>query len=268
MIETRCPWPGCGRRIATPEPLVGKPAVCDACGAVFTVRPERVWQRLERRETRIRAGDVAGGNPPFADEPRRWRRDFYHSAPASDPHHALVRDPIYEASVDRAAPAHPAVDIVGVLDDVRSRWNVGSIFRSADAAGLAALVLAGITPTPPATMIAKTALGAEETVPWRYSASAAEALHTAQQEGRQLWALELTRDAAPIFEVEPPPRLALVVGNEVSGVSAEALALCSRHVAIPMAGRKGSLNVAVAFGVAAFALSRAWRHRYAARDEA
>jgi tRNA G18 (ribose-2'-O)-methylase SpoU len=239
---------------------VGRPVRCEACGRDFTARPRELWSILERREAKLRRGDprgALGARERSAEPQRRW---LDHPPPEGDPRGAtLARDAAYEASVDRRERAEPAVDIVGVLDDVRSQWNVGAIFRTAEAAGFAGLTLAGITPSPPAAGVLKTALGAEEMLPWTYRASVVEAL---QDAGRELVALELTPDSTSVFDFEPPKKLALVAGNEVAGVSAEARALCPRRIHIPMAGRKGSLNVAVAFGVAAFALARAWRRAH------
>lgn len=242
---------------------LGRGVTCPGCGNDFTARPAALWSRLEKREALIAAGRAGAAMRPRDDDPLRQRRYLYHQPPPDAAGAELAGDPMYEASVDRAAPASAPCDLVAVLDDIRSRWNVGAIFRTADAAGFAGLILAGITATPPSPMVAKTALGAQDMVPWSYRASVLAALGELRDDGRELIALELTGDAEPVFEHVPPERGALVLGNEVAGVSAEALALCRRRVAIPMAGRKGSLNVAVAFGVAAFALTRAWRARYA-----
>jgi tRNA G18 (ribose-2'-O)-methylase SpoU len=210
----------------------------------------------------VRAGDLEGAAPSKEATPRGQRRYLFHPAPEGAPSPELAHDPMYEASLDRDRPLLPPVDVIGILDDVRSQWNVGAIFRTADAAGLAGLALAGITATPPSRIVAKTALGADAMVPWSYHASAIEAASAAVAEGRELIALELTGDAVSVFDLVPPRRAALLLGNEVVGVSAELLALAKVRAAIPMAGRKGSLNVAVAFGVAAFAIARAWRRAY------
>ncbi len=138
-----------------------------------------------------------------------------------------------------------------VLDNLRSAWNVGAIFRTADAAGLAHLHLCGITPTPPHEGIAKTALGAEHALPWSYHPDALEVVTRLRQEGWMLWALET--GGTPWHPREQPPEgpLALVVGNERTGIDPEVLDRCHRVVTIPMRGRKRSLNVAVAFGTVA-----------------
>ena len=258
MAETRCPNPACKAAFEVEARQLGRTVECPACGRSLTARPRAIWDLLEDRESRMARGDTSeiekeNGRPRAAA--RAERELLYHPAPEADPLGAsLGNDPMYEAGVDRVAdePRALACDLVAVLDDVRSQWNVGAIFRTADGAGWGGLDLAGITAAPPARIVAKVALGAERFVPWRYSASVVEACLAREREGYELVALEQTRDAASVFEFEPARRTALVLGNEVVGASAEALALCKRRVAIPMSGRKASLNVAVAFGVAAF----------------
>jgi tRNA G18 (ribose-2'-O)-methylase SpoU len=143
---------------------------------------------------------------------------------------------------------------------VRSLFNVGSIFRSADGAGLRHLYLCGVTPTPDHPKLGKTALGAEKQVAWSHHRNAVILAEELRAAGWTLWALETGAAAESIFTVAlprpplPQPPLVLVAGGEVTGVDPDVLALCARRVAIPMAGRKESLNVAVAFGVAAVIL--------------
>ncbi len=148
-----------------------------------------------------------------------------------------------------------------LLDNVRSLWNVGSMFRTADACGVERVVLCGITGCPPRPEIAKTALGAEEMVAWEYHANAARALARLRARGLRAVALETGPAAVPIDEVTWPEPLLLVVGNEVAGVARELRDACEIAVAIPMRGHKRSLNVAVAFGVAAHAAARALDRR-------
>lgn len=265
MPVTCCPHADCAAELELPDERLGRAVDCPACGRSYAARPAELWRRLRQREASIRAGELGRAAPPWEDDPKRRRRYLYHAPdPAAAGAAELAGDERYEASIDRATAALPRVDLTAVLDDVRSQHNVGSIFRTADAAGFAALALAGVTGTPPAAAIAKTALGAEHMVPWTYRASVVDAIADAIADDREPIALELTADAVSVFELDVPPRAALVVGNEVSGLSPEALALCPRRVAIPMAGRKGSLNVSVAFGVAAFQLARAWRARHGA----
>jgi 23S rRNA (guanosine2251-2'-O)-methyltransferase len=156
------------------------------------------------------------------------------------------------------------------LDNIRSAWNVGSMFRSADGAGLRAMHLGGITPTPQNPKVKVTSLGAEKAIPWSYHANGLEAIMEFKQQGYHLWALEGGRDSdAPfqrptaeenIFQVNPVPSsrpLLLIVGNENFGIDPDILVACERVLTIPMRGVKRSLNVAVAFGIAVYALMNA-----------
>lgn len=153
---------------------------------------------------------------------------------------------------------HP---VIGVLEDIRSLYNVGSCFRTADAMLLERLVLTGYTPFPPRKEISKTALGAERFVPWQRIPDPSEAVAALREEGYALYALELTDRAVGIDHLEQldpfPERLAFIAGNEISGVRAETLAGCDGSLSIPMSGVKHSLNVAVAFGIAAWELVKA-----------
>ncbi len=146
-----------------------------------------------------------------------------------------------------------------VADGLRSAWNVGSLFRTADAAGFRHVYLCGITPTPPHEGIAKTALGAEQSVPYSYHPDVVALLGRLRARGWTLWALETEGETrwGPDLLVPRGP-LAVVVGNERAGVDPEALALCHRVVRLPMRGRKRSLNVAAAFAVLAMWLA-AWQ---------
>ena len=149
----------------------------------------------------------------------------------------------------------PRRPLVAVLENIRSLWNVGSVFRSADAVRLEQIHLCGFTGHPPRPEIEKTALGATETVPWSYWSRSTDALGYLRESGYQILALELTTRSRPLDEIDLRSPVALVVGNELGGVSDEALALCDAAMEIPMDGVKESLNVSVAFGVAAFALA-------------
>jgi len=157
-----------------------------------------------------------------------------------------------------AAPADPAPagGWAALLDNVRSLFNVGSIFRSADGAGFGTLYLCGITPTPANPKLAKTALGAEQSVAWRSHPNAVDLAHELIAAGRTLWALEEGDGSESLFAAPAPPSgLVLVVGSEVTGIDPDLLRLCQRTLALPMRGSKRSLNVATAFGVAAVVLS-------------
>ena len=156
-----------------------------------------------------------------------------------------------------ATARHP---VVGVLEDIRSLYNVGSCFRTADAMLLERLILTGYTPTPPRKEISKTALGATETVPWECIKDGAEAVALLQSQGFRTYALELTDSSLQLGSVEiPPGPVAFIAGNEITGVSAATLAACDGCLEIPMHGVKHSLNVAVAFGIAAWELVKRGR---------
>ena len=177
---------------------------------------------------------------------------------------AVVHTLAAPAEADESPAA--AAPIAALLDNVRSLFNVGSIFRSADGAGMEHLYLCGFTPTPANRKLAKTALGAEAAISWSHHRNAVELAHHLVATGAHLWALETAADAAPLFAPDPPPTpLVLVAGNEVTGIDPDLFSLCEQSVTIPMFGRKRSLNVATAFGIAAVVLRRRWD---AARDAA
>lgn len=138
-----------------------------------------------------------------------------------------------------------------VLDDVRSRHNVGSMFRTADAFGCEGIDLCGFTPTPPHREIEKTALGATASVPWRSAAHTLEAVQALQREGYRVWAVEQTRNAVDIRAWRPVPgeRIALVFGNELNGVSDAVVTAADGCLMIPQRGTKHSLNVSVCAGI-------------------
>jgi tRNA(Leu) C34 or U34 (ribose-2'-O)-methylase TrmL len=156
------------------------------------------------------------------------------------------------------APGHPGrLTLEVVLDNIRSAWNVGSMLRTADGAGARRVHLCGVSPSPENPKVWKTALGAEKSVPWTFHPDGAAAARELRLAGMHLWALEGGLRAEPLFSAQRPQAgpLALVVGNEVSGVDPAILEECERVVSLPMLGVKGSLNVAVAFGIAVYALA-------------
>lgn len=138
-----------------------------------------------------------------------------------------------------------------VLDNVRSAQNVGAFFRTSDAFAVEHIALCGITAAPPAREIHKTALGAEQTVPWSCHASTEECIARLRAEGCEVWAVEQVEGSVPLGRFEPRPgvRYALVFGNEVEGVGQGAVDLCDGAIEIPQAGTKHSINVAVSGGV-------------------
>lgn len=141
-----------------------------------------------------------------------------------------------------------------LLPNIRSLWNVGAMFRSADAFGVEFVHLAGYTGTPPRKEIAKTALGAEAWVPWDHHADPVEIADKLLADGWRLVALELTPDAVPLPELPPAPKTCVVVGHELSGVEPELMKRCAAKAKIPMGGLKESLNVSVATGIALYQL--------------
>jgi 23S rRNA (guanosine2251-2'-O)-methyltransferase len=148
--------------------------------------------------------------------------------------------------------------VYALLDNVRSVWNVGSMFRTADAVALGGLYLTGMTATPPRPDMEKTALGATRTVPWDYWCDPADAVREIRDRGVRVVALEQTDSARDWTAMRCDFPLCFVVGHEVNGVSRAVLDLADEAVEIPMAGAKHSLNVAVSFGVLAFEIRRRW----------
>lgn len=140
-----------------------------------------------------------------------------------------------------------------MLHNVRSLYNVGSIFRTADSAGIAQIVLCGFTPHPPRKEIEKTALGAVDTIPWRYFKNSIEAVETLRNEGWTIAALEITNKKRNYYDIAKNDfPLCLVAGNELTGIDNEILEQCDLALEIPMYGTKHSLNVSVAVGIAVF----------------
>ncbi len=136
-----------------------------------------------------------------------------------------------------------------VLDNIRSMHNVGAIFRTCDAAGVNKLFLCGITATPPRMQIAKTALGATETVAWRYYKSTKRLINILKSRGVQIVALEQSSKSINYKKFNYKKPLAIIVGNEISGISKHILDMCDGVVDLPMHGRAKSLNVATASGI-------------------
>ncbi len=154
------------------------------------------------------------------------------------------------------AKALPRLPITAILDRIRSAHNVGSMFRTADGANLGELVLCEYTPQPPHKHLNKTALESTEVVPWRHSESVFEAIDRARENGRQVLAVELSAESVALEEFDLKFPLAIVMGNEAEGLSAEVMARCDATVHLPMRGLKNSLNVSVAFGIVAYELAR------------
>src|SRR3989344_1005685 len=139
-----------------------------------------------------------------------------------------------------------------ICDNIRSLENVGSIFRTADALGVAKIYLCGITAAPPNHKISKTALGAEKTIPFEYHKQTWRLIQKLKKEKVCVVALEQHKKSILYTKFNPHFPLALMVGNEVKGVSKKSLQLADKIIHLPMKGKKESLNVSVAFGVAGF----------------
>ena len=156
---------------------------------------------------------------------------------------AIRADPQQVSAIAR----HP---IALVVHDVRSLYNVGSLFRTSDAFALSEVVLCGYTPAPPRPEISKTALGADSTVPHVWFATIDQAIDHLRSKGYHLWAAEITTNSSKVTDLQAGQfPLALILGNELTGVPDEVLAKCEGSLEIPMYGTKHSLNVAVAAGI-------------------
>ena len=150
----------------------------------------------------------------------------------------------------------PIVEVL--LHNVRSLYNVGAFFRTADAVGLSRLHLSGFTGSPPSKEIAKTALGAEQTVPWA-RADPLAIIGDRRSAGWETAAIETVEDAVDLFDWQPRFPVLVVFGHEVEGLPAELVQCCDTRVRIPMVGTKRSLNVATAGGVVLYELFRKLR---------
>ncbi|MBI2429524.1 MAG: RNA methyltransferase [Ignavibacteriales bacterium] len=140
--------------------------------------------------------------------------------------------------------------IYALADNIRSLYNVGSIFRSSDGALLNRLYLTGYTPYPPRREIDKTALGSTQTVPWKYFKNPLDAIDEMKEQKIKICLLELTSHSKPYYDLALQDfPMCLVIGNEITGVSKEVVASADMAIEIPMYGHKQSLNVAVAYGI-------------------
>ncbi|MBY0357212.1 MAG: hypothetical protein K2W82_04355 [Candidatus Obscuribacterales bacterium] len=218
-MEIRCPYNAC--QCVFENAIELKTTLCPSCKQTITARSLLRHQEIDKQL----AKHIAGGTA-FTEE-----RLLTSSLPP----------------------------MVAILEEVRSLWNVGSIFRSADGAGFGHLFLTGITGCPPRKEIAKTSLGAEEHISWLYSASSLEVITVLRKLGYQIIALEKNENSADLKSMVAEKRiqapLCLIVGNEVTGIYAETLEHCDLVCHLPMRGFKESLNVAVAFGIASYEIS-------------
>ena len=146
-----------------------------------------------------------------------------------------------------------------LLDNVRSMYNVGAFFRTADGIGIEKLYLCGITAYPPKKAISKTALGAEEHVVWEHSWDGPAMVNGMRAKGYEIAAIETSLHSVDLFDWKPNFPVCVMFGHEVDGIRPEMLALADTHVRIPMLGQKHSLNVATAGGVVMYELLRKYR---------
>ena len=143
-----------------------------------------------------------------------------------------------------------------ICDNIRSLENIGSIFRTSDALGVSKIFLCGISGKPPHHKISKTALGAEETIPFEYHKQIGRLINKLKKEGVEIIALEQDKKAIEYTKLKPQFPLALIIGNEVDGISKKILNKCDKIIFLPMSGQKESLNVSVSFGVAGYEINK------------
>jgi 23S rRNA (guanosine2251-2'-O)-methyltransferase len=176
-------------------------------------------------------------------------------------HRKLRHDELlHQRLTSEQAQAHPRHPISLLLHNIRSLYNVGSIFRTSDAGLVAKLYLCGYTPHPPRKEIEKTALGAVDTVPWEYFADTKQAVKRLQSEGVKIFAVEMTSESRSVYSLRDSDfPMCLILGNEITGVDDDVLEMCDGAVDIPMYGVKHSLNVSVAAGIALFEAVQRWK---------
>ncbi len=165
----------------------------------------------------------------------------------------------YRATIAAVPYADLRLPVSILLDNVRSMYNVGAFFRTADGAGIERLLLSGITARPPKNAIRKTALGAEERVLWEPVIDTAELIRQLREKEYEIAAIETSTSAVDIFEWQPRFPVCVLFGHEVDGLTPALLAACDTHVRIPMLGLKHSLNVASAGAVVIYELLRKYR---------
>jgi tRNA G18 (ribose-2'-O)-methylase SpoU len=165
----------------------------------------------------------------------------------------------YRATVASLAYADLCLPVSILLDNVRSMYNVGAFFRTADGAGIERLLLSGITARPPKSAITKTALGAEERVPWESIEDPLTTIGQLQTRGYEIAAIETSVRAVDLFDWQPRFPVCVLFGHEVDGLGGPLLESCDSHVRIPMLGLKHSLNVASAGAIVMYELLRKYR---------
>lgn len=148
--------------------------------------------------------------------------------------------------------------VIAVLENIRSAYNVGSVFRTADAFLLEGIFITGYTCTPPHKEIKKTALGAEDSVEWKHFANAAEAIRELRERGYKIFAVEQVTNSLSLEKLrfDSADKIALIFGNEVAGVEHDTILQCDGCIEIPQLGMKHSLNIATAAGVVIWEIVR------------
>jgi tRNA G18 (ribose-2'-O)-methylase SpoU len=146
--------------------------------------------------------------------------------------------------------------VIAVLENIRSAYNVGSVFRTADAFLIEAVYITGYSARPPHKEIKKTALGAEETVTWKHFPTTSDAIHVLKGEGYSVYAVEQVENSLFLGSFTISEKVAVVFGNEVTGVEQSTIAACDGTIEIPQLGMKHSLNIATAAGVVLWELLR------------
>jgi len=169
----------------------------------------------------------------------------------------LTMDELNRKSVEEFKRSEK-VPVIAVLENIRSAYNVGSVFRTADAFLLTALYITGYTAKPPHKEIRKTALGAEETVDWQYFPNAEQAIDQLKNQGFRVFSVEQTEKSIQLQDFSPGKgeKIALIFGNEVTGVEQSTIKLCDGSIEIPQSGMKHSLNVSVAAGIVLWHVSK------------
>jgi len=175
------------------------------------------------------------------------------------PHENDMRVPYRATTAAAAYDKIRPLPVRVLLENVRSLYNVGAFFRTADAVALEKIYLAGITGRPPRNMITKTALGAEETVPWEYGPRADELIAGLRAQGCEIVAIETSVHAVDLFDWRPRFPVCVMFGHETDGLTESTAAMADTHIRIPMLGRKHSLNVASAGSVILYELLRKYR---------
>ncbi len=220
-METRCPYADCLHEFATADQSEFNVMDCELCKRTMSVRSIARHLEIDKQVGKHHAAGT------LADQ-------YFKSGKTPG-------------------------KLVTILEEVRSLWNVGSVFRTSDGSGFSHLFLLGITGCPPRKEIEKTSLGAESKVPWSYAGESLPVIDALKALGYQIVALERSQNSMPLSDackqglLKSP--LCLIVGSEVKGIYAETLAACDLVLDLPMRGFKESLNVAVAFGIASYTIA-------------